>query len=50
MKVPNSRKTYAKPELITYGSMATITQGSSSGDFTDADFPAGTPFKSLTFS
>ena len=49
MRVPE-KKGYVKPELIAYGSIATITQGSTSGDFTDAAFPALTPFKNITFS
>ena len=49
MPIPE-KKSYVTPELIAYGNVATITQGSSTGDFTDSDFPAGTPLKTLTFS
>lgn len=49
MQVPE-KLSYTKPKLIVHGTMATITQGSSSGSFLDQNFPAGTLFTSLTFS
>jgi hypothetical protein len=49
MRVPE-KKGYVKPELIAYGSIATITQGSSQGNFLDAAFPAQTFRGDLTFS
>lgn len=41
---------YMKPELHVYGNVADLTLGNADGDFTDAAFPAGTPFSKLTFS
>jgi hypothetical protein len=41
---------YETPAVTVHGSIETITQGNSSGNFIDATFPAGTPFGDLTFS
>jgi hypothetical protein len=50
MEVPNSKKRYAKPELIAYGSIANITRGTQDGESLDATFPVGSLRSSLTFS
>jgi hypothetical protein len=44
------KKVYTAPTLIVYGGVEVITQGNSTGNFTDAAFPAHTAFKDLTFS
>jgi hypothetical protein len=49
MKIPEKRS-YEKPELVAHGSIATITQGSSTGTRLDVSFPSGTFFSDLTFS
>ena len=41
---------YETPALTLYGSFESVTQGTSSGSFTDAAFPIHTPVKDLTFS
>lgn len=41
---------YEAPEVVTLGSFEDLTQGTSSGAFTDAFFPAHTPRGDLTFS
>jgi hypothetical protein len=41
---------YESPEIADYGDLVELTAGQNSGDFTDAAFPAGTPFRNLTFS
>lgn len=41
---------YEAPEVIVHGSFEEITAGGREGGFTDADFPAHTPFSSITFS
>jgi hypothetical protein len=46
----SQKKSYARPELIVFGSMATLTQGNATGEILDQDFPSGTPRGSLTFS
>jgi hypothetical protein len=50
MHVLEKKKSYVKPELIAYGNIAKITQGSSTGTVLDQAFPAGTAFTDLTFS
>jgi hypothetical protein len=44
------RGAYEAPVVVDYGDLRDLTAGSSTGDFTDQAFPAGTPFKTLTFS
>lgn len=40
---------YVKPEIVDHGSLADLTAAGSSGGFTDASFPAGTPVGKLTY-
>lgn len=42
--------TYETPEIVDYGRLTDITAAQQDGDFTDRDFPAGTPKGDLTFS
>ena len=44
------KSAYTRPRLVVYGKLEEITQGSSSGDYTDAAFPEGTKTSDLTFS
>jgi len=44
------QKEYQRPSLTTYGSVEEITAGHSFGQFTDFDFPRGTPSDDVTFS
>jgi hypothetical protein len=46
----NDKMKYVKPELKAHGSIEEVTQGGSTGDFTDAAFPVNTPRGKLTFS
>jgi hypothetical protein len=41
---------YEKPEVQDYGSLAELTAAQQTGNFTDRDFPRGTPKDDLTFS
>jgi hypothetical protein len=41
---------YEKPRVVDYGDLAELTAGTSSGNYLDADFRAGTPYGDLTFS
>jgi hypothetical protein len=51
MEIPKDyKKSYATPELIAYGSILTLTQGSSDGSVLDQAFPQGTLKGDLTFS
>lgn len=51
MKAKNDQDTtYDSPSVVDYGDLASLTAGSSDGDYTDADFPISTPKKNLTFS
>jgi hypothetical protein len=43
-------KTYEAPRFEVAGSVRELTLGGKSGGALDANFPAGTPFNSLTFS
>ena len=43
-------KTYEAPRLEFVGTLASLTQGSSSGNRLDASFPTTTPANQLTFS
>lgn len=40
---------YVKPEIVDHGSLADLTAAGSTGGFTDASFPAGTPVGNLTY-
>jgi hypothetical protein len=44
------KQPYETPVVKVIGSLHELTLGSASGNFTDQAFPAGTAFKSLTFS
>ena len=41
---------YEKPRVVDYGDLVELTAGTSSGEYTDADFPSGTKTSDLTFS
>ena len=41
---------YIKPEIVDYGDLAELTAGTSSGNYLDANFAAGTERGALTFS
>lgn len=41
---------YEAPTIADYGDLVELTAQQTGGDFTDADFPAGTPRGDLTFS
>jgi hypothetical protein len=41
---------YERPRVVDFGDLVQLTQGSSTGCYTDADFPARTPTGQLTFS
>lgn len=44
------KKPYEAPRITVLGDIEAITLGSTSGNFTDAAFPQGTPFSKITFS
>jgi hypothetical protein len=48
----NNEKTaeYVAPTVTTLGSVASLTLGGTTGNYLDANYPAGTPRGSLTFS
>jgi hypothetical protein len=41
---------YEAPQVTDYGTLLQLTAGQADGEYTDADFPAHTPKKDLTFS
>jgi hypothetical protein len=41
---------YEAPQVRDYGTLVQLTAGQADGEATDADFPAHTPKKDLTFS
>jgi hypothetical protein len=41
---------YQKPSVSDYGTLQELTAGTATGEHLDAEFPAGTPRGSLTFS
>jgi hypothetical protein len=49
-RVKPEKKPYVTPELTVHGDIRVITQGNSTGNYLDADFPCGTLFSDLTFS
>lgn len=46
----DDKPTYEAPTLTVVGTIAEVTQGNSTGNALDANFPAGTTFANLTFS
>ncbi|BDA71999.1 hypothetical protein RIVM261_004980 [Rivularia sp. IAM M-261] len=46
----SQNKVYTKPKLSVHGNVEALTQGGSTGNFLDRDFPDGTPRGDLTFS
>jgi hypothetical protein len=44
------RERYEAPAVTTHGTLEHVTQGARNGTILDADFPAGTPADSITFS
>lgn len=47
---PKATLVYERPQVVDFGDLVELTQGSNSGCFTDADFPRHTPNGELTFS
>lgn len=45
-----TQSTYAAPAISELGTFEHLTQGTQTGDFTDAVFPVSTPRGQLTFS
>lgn len=43
-------KSYEAPQVVDYGDLVELTAAASHGSFTDATFPAHTPFGDLTFT
>jgi hypothetical protein len=41
---------YQSPQVVDYGRLTDLTAAQHDGNFTDRDFPAGTPKGDLTFS
>lgn len=50
MSKATQNSVYSAPTLSKMGRVETLTAGTSKGDNTDAAFPVGTPFGSITFS
>ncbi len=44
------KKAYNSPRLVIHGDVEKVTQGLSTGNFTDKLFPVDTPKPQLTFS
>ncbi len=44
------KKAYESPRLSVHGDVENVTQGTSTGNFTDKAFPVNTPKPQLTFS
>ena len=44
------KKIYTSPKLTVHGDIEEITQGFSTGEYTDADFPIHTKLGDVTFS
>ena len=49
-KTDQAAPEYEAPKVEDYGDLEDLTAGTKSGAFTDAAFPAHTPFNKLTFS
>ena len=45
-----TQQEYEKPKVEDYGDLKDLTAGTQLGNFTDANFPSGTPRGSITFS
>jgi hypothetical protein len=45
-----ARVSYEAPQVKDYGTLVELTAAQHDGNFTDADFPSGTPRGDLTFS
>lgn len=43
-------KQYETPQIVDYGDLVELTAAASNGGWTDAAFPAQTPFGDLTFT
>jgi hypothetical protein len=41
---------YTRPRLVEHGTVEQLTRGFATGNYIDADFPAGTPVNQVTFS
>jgi hypothetical protein len=41
---------YEAPRVVDYGTLVALTAAQHDGEYTDRDFPAGTPRGDLTFS
>lgn len=41
---------YVAPKIEDHGDLAELTAGKTHGGFTDAEFPAGTPFNEITLT
>ncbi len=50
MQLKLSAMEYQAPTVADHGTLAELTAGQMSGNFTDRDFPAHTPKQDLTFS
>ena len=50
MDSTSQHKSYTKPAVEDLGDLVELTAHQQDGNFTDQDFPAGTPKGSLTFS
>jgi len=50
MENTTEKKSYTAPELVIFGTVDEITQGTQAGGFTDATFPTETAREDLTFS
>jgi len=50
MNTQTEKLSYEAPKMTLVGSLEQVTQGHATGARTDAAFPTGTPFGSLTFS
>jgi hypothetical protein len=48
--VESTDKNYAAPQVVDYGDLVQLTAAAEHGGYTDAAFPAHTPFGDLTFS
>ena len=45
-----AKRTWSRPEVTEYGTLADLTAVQHVGSVTDQAFPAGTPVNDLTFS
>jgi hypothetical protein len=49
-KIEQPAVEYETPKVEDYGDLKDLTAGARAGNFTDASFPAHTPFSQITFS